>query len=104
MGSKVRKSRMLRLVLTVACLALVRAAPEAGAMIGCDECTHEMRRMGDIIRHHAPGIEERVRSEYCPSLGEENSELCEEKLAHSYIGMLNMIVQHFFWTGRSTFA
>ena len=48
---------MLRLVLTVACLALVKAAPEAGAMIGCDECTHEMRRMGDIVRHHAPGIE-----------------------------------------------
>ena len=48
---------MLRIVLTVACLALVRAAPEAGAMIGCEECTHEMQRMGDIVRHHAPGIE-----------------------------------------------
>ena len=48
---------MLRLVLTVACLALVRAAPEAGAMIGCEECTNEMRRMGDIVRHHAPGTE-----------------------------------------------
>ena len=41
----------------MACLAMVRAAPEAGAMIGCDECVHEMRKMGDIIRHHAPGLE-----------------------------------------------
>ena len=49
---------MLRLVVTLlACLAMVRAAPEAGAMIGCDECVHEMRKMGDIIRHHAPGLE-----------------------------------------------
>ena len=52
---------MLRLVVTlVACLAVVKAAPEAGAMIGCDECVHEMRKMGDIIRHHAPGIEVRT--------------------------------------------
>ena len=50
--------RMLRLVMTlVACLAVVRAAPEAGAMIGCEECVHEMMKMGDIIRHHAPGLE-----------------------------------------------
>ena len=50
--------RMMKLVMTlVACLAVVRAAPEAGAMIGCEECVHEMRKMGDIIRHHAPGLE-----------------------------------------------
>ena len=41
----------------VACLAMVSAAPEAGAMIGCEECVNEMRKMGDIIRHHAPGLE-----------------------------------------------
>ena len=48
---------MLRIVLTVACLALVRAAPETKAMIGCTECVHEMQKMGAIIKHHAPGIE-----------------------------------------------
>merc|ERR1712012_663183 len=94
------KNRMMRLVVTlVACMAVVRAAPEAGAMIGCDECVHEMRKMGDIIRHHAPGIEERVRQNYCPSLGEELLQDCEEHLAHSYLAMLNMIVQHFFVDG-----
>lgn len=103
---------MMRLVVTlVACKAMVKAAPESGAMIGCEECVHEMRKMGDIIRHHAPGIEvrfillfkheillpiysqERVRQNYCPSLGEELLQDCEEHLAHSYLGMLNMIVQ-----------
>ena len=49
--------RMLRIVLTVACLALVRAAPEAKAMIGCTECVHEMQKLGAVIKHHAPGIE-----------------------------------------------
>ena len=49
--------RMLRIVLTVACLALVRAAPEVKAMIGCTECVHEMQKMGAVIKHHAPGIE-----------------------------------------------
>lgn len=48
---------MLRIVLTVACLALVRAAPKDKAMIGCTECVHEMQKMGGVIRHHAPGIE-----------------------------------------------
>ena len=108
--------RMLKLVVTlVACLAVVSAAPEAGAMIGCEECVHEMRKMGDIIRHHAPGLEvgiacfkvskcherpyipfysqERVRQGYCPSLDEELLQECEEHLAHSYVAMLNMIVQ-----------
>ena len=52
---------MLRLVLTLCALAVVRAAPEAGAMIGCNECTQEMRRLDEIIRHHAPGIEVGIR-------------------------------------------
>ena len=37
--------------------------------------------------------QERVRQGYCPSLDEELLEDCEEHLAHSYVGMLNMIVQ-----------
>ena len=44
-------------------------------------------------------FQERVRQDYCPSLGEEMIESCEEKLAHSYIAMLEMIVQHFFVDG-----
>ena len=37
--------------------------------------------------------QERVRQGYCPSLDEELLEDCEEHLARSYVGMLNMIVQ-----------
>ena len=37
--------------------------------------------------------QERVRQGYCPSLDEELLEDCEEHLAHSYVAMLNMIVQ-----------
>ena len=37
--------------------------------------------------------QERVRQNYCPSLGEELFQECEEHLAHSYLAMLNMIVQ-----------
>lgn len=38
-------------------------------------------------------FQERVRQNYCPSLDEELLQDCEEHLAHSYVAMLNMIVQ-----------
>merc|ERR1719367_1545883 len=42
---------MMRLVMTlVACLAVVRAAPEAGAMIGCEECVEGMEFVEAYMR------------------------------------------------------
>lgn len=90
----------MRAVLILAAgLAVAMASPEIQTRIGCEECVQEMRRLGDIVRHHGPGMEERVRQGYCPTLDVELLEQCEEHLAHNYVLMLDMIVEHFFVDG-----
>ena len=40
-----------------------------------------------------------MKVSYCPSLGEDHIQQCEENLAGSYNDMLYMIVNHFFVDG-----
>ena len=84
--------RMWRPVLSVlAAAAVVSSSPQP--RISCDECQGEMHRLSEIIRHHAPELQQYVAENYCPTLPQDQVEQCSHQLAHSYVDMLNMVVQ-----------
>ena len=84
--------RMWRPVLSVlAAAAVVSSSPQP--RISCDECQGEMHRLSQIIRHHAPELQQYVAENYCPTLPQDQHEQCTHQLAHSYVDMLNMVVQ-----------
>ena len=83
---------MWRPVLSVlAAAAVVSSSPQP--RISCDECQGEMHRLSEIIRHHAPELQQYVAENYCPTLPQDQLEQCSSHLAHSYVDMLNMVVQ-----------
>ena len=75
----------------LAAAAVVSSSPQP--RISCDECQGEMHRLSQIIRHHAPELQQYVAENYCPTLPQDQHEQCTHQLAHSYVDMLNMVVQ-----------
>ena len=52
-----------------------------------------MHRLSEIIRHHGQELQQYVAENYCPTLPQDQLEQCSSHLAHSYVDMLNMVVQ-----------
>jgi hypothetical protein len=75
------------------------AAPEA--RFSCEECVFEMHNLERLIKAGAHDIREYLIANYCPTLDEEIGHhiQCEEDLTKYYIGMLDMVVRHWFVDG-----
>merc|ERR1719187_1823043 len=62
----------------------------------CSECVEEMRNLGRLIRDGGPMIHDYLVANYCPTLDEDEVDMCVEDLSRWYIGMLHAIVENFF--------
>merc|ERR1712241_1350541 len=65
----------------------------------CHECTDEMRKLGWMVNQGAEPIMQYLQANYCPTLGEEDVELCNEHLAEYYTWMLYAVVEHYLVDG-----
>merc|ERR1711976_999101 len=85
-------------LLATVCVAVTGSEAEPSTRINCQECVDEMHHLGGLIRQGAPLIENFLKGNYCPTL-DGHVEQCQEDLAHNYVGMLFMIIQHYFVDG-----
>merc|ERR1711990_685323 len=79
-------------------LVLLLSVASLGSALNCQECVREMHSLGFLVKQASLDIMAYLTANYCPGLtGHE--EQCENDLTRNYVGMLWMIVEHFFVDG-----
>merc|ERR1711874_45309 len=79
-------------------LALLLFLAGTSQALNSNECINEMHGLSFMVKQGAPDIMAYLTANYCPGLtGHE--EQCENDLTRNYVGMLWMVVEHFFVDG-----
>merc|ERR1712066_554228 len=88
------------LVMMKLAILLCLASLSPSLALNCNECINEMHGLNYIIKQGANDIMAFLAENYCPAqVGYE--EEWENHLVKNYVGMLWMVVEHFFVDGAS---
>jgi len=90
---------MLKLIVATFALALAGARHvEPETRMNCEECVHEMQKLGFWVHQGANDVSAYLQENYCPTVDGDIGR-CKENIAAQYPPMLEMVVNHYFVDG-----